>query len=142
MSGHAFSGAQVAAGPRIHARCHANNALEVSRQVALVGESGRVHDVREREPELNETPRLLDADLLEILVRRKAERGAEDADQVKRAEAGDGSQLSNGDRTRVICLEQIPNAPQRGRGPRTRNWCRGVRSSGRVTNHDLADDFE
>src|SRR4051794_16752763 len=72
-----FGGAVVAATvahrARISARRHADNALEIAREVALIREPGRVHDVREREPVPDETPRLLNTHLLEVFVRRQAE---------------------------------------------------------------------
>jgi GAF domain-containing protein len=60
--------------------------LEVARQVTLIGETGGMHDVRQRKAEPDESARLLDAHLFQILVRRQAERRAKDADEMERAQ--------------------------------------------------------
>src|SRR6478735_11851449 len=109
---------KIAPGSRVASGRHADDSLEVPREMTLVREARRVHDLRQWESVTDETTRLLDPDLLEVLVRWQAEHRAEHADQVEGAQSGFVGQLSNRDRARVFGFEQVSDAPERRRRPR------------------------
>jgi hypothetical protein len=92
---------------RVSSRGQGQTATKLTREMGLVGETGRERDLSNRQAPSQQTLRASDAQLFEIRVRCETDVFAESSDQMEGAQSDLNGKLVKGELQRGVVMEQL-----------------------------------